>query len=130
MHSKEFKHASTSKEIGYEMVAFGDAADGSADYVLLQLASEFDEQDRKTGMDGIYLEINDQAHSGYKVVNRIDVASKTVTIQFSAQRLSLPETTNPLCITHTGDASLSPDVFEMLAIMADRAGIGFDRKTD
>ena len=29
MHSQKFKHASASKEVDYEMVAFGDADDGN-----------------------------------------------------------------------------------------------------
>ena len=125
MHSQKFKHASASKEVDYEMVAFGDADDGSMDYVLLQLATEFDHQDRKTGMDGIYLEINDQAHSGYKSLHRIEVVRNAVTIHFSAEQLGLPETINPFCILHTGTAHLSSDVYNALAIMAERAGIDF-----
>lgn len=128
MHSQKFKHASASKEVDYEMVAFGDASDGSTDYVLLQLAYEFDHQARATGMDGIYLEINDQAHGAYKIVYRIEVFLNAVIIHFSPQQLKLPDALNPYCIPLEDVVRLSPDVCAMLAGMACRAGINFENK--
>ncbi|MCG7623111.1 Imm10 family immunity protein [Epibacterium sp. Ofav1-8] len=128
MHSQKFKHASASKGDDYEMVAFGDASDGSSDYVLLQLAYEFDDQDRATGMDGIYLEINDQAHGAYKIVHRIEVFLNAVIIHFSSQQLKLPDTLNPFCIPLDDVARLSPDVCATLAGMACRAGIDLENK--
>lgn len=128
MHSKKFKHASASKEIDFEMIAFGDASDGSEDYVLLQLAFECGDQARATGMDGIYLEINDQAYGAYKVVHRIEVFLNAVIIHFSPQQLKLPEAINPFCIQLDEVVHLSPEVCEMLARMADRAGIDLDNK--
>lgn len=110
------------------MVVFGDAEDGPTDYVLLQLASEFDDQDRETGMDGIYLEINDQAHSGYKLVQRIEVKRNVVTLHFSPRQLGLSEAYSPFCILHSGTASMDSDVRKTLANMANRAGIEFVHK--
>lgn len=128
MHSQKFKHVSASKEIDYEMVAFGGASDGSLDYVILQLANEFDEQDRVANMDGIYLEINDHAYGAYKVVNRIEIFLNAVVIHFSPQRLKLPAATSPICICLNDAARLSSDVCEMLAEMARRTGIDFENK--
>lgn len=44
----------------YLQVAFGMQADR---YVIVQLAKQFDAQDRESGMDGIYLEIDDQSRA-------------------------------------------------------------------
>lgn len=128
VHKKKFNHASASQELEYEMVAFGEATDGSSDYVLLQLATEFDDQDRVTGMDGIYLEINDQARSGYKLVHRIEVDRNAVTIHFSPQQIGLPDDFNPFCIVQSNAAALSSDVCKTLATMAGRLGIEFEHK--
>lgn len=128
MHPKKFKHASASKEADYEMVAFGEASDCSTDYLLLQLAYEFDDQDRVAGMDGIYLEINDQAHGAYKVVHRIDVFLNAVIVHFSPHQLELTDDLNPFGISFENVDCLSSDVCEMLAGMARRAGIDFENK--
>ncbi|UWR92655.1 hypothetical protein K4K96_00935 [Phaeobacter inhibens] len=128
MHKKEFRHVSASQEFDHEMVAFGEATDGSTDYVLLQLETGFDHRDRVTGMDGIYLEINDQAHSGYKLVHRIEVDRNAVTIHFSPQRIGLPEAFNPFYILQSNAAVLNSDVYKTLATMADRVGVEFEHK--
>ncbi len=46
------------------MVAFGNLNEGSDGYALLQLSSEFDQQDHDLGLDGVYSDINDQSHGG------------------------------------------------------------------
>ena len=128
MHSQRFKHVSASNEGDYDMVAFGDAEDGSQDYVILQLSSEFDGQDRDCGMDGIYLEINDQAHCGYKLVHRIEVAGNAVTIHFSAMKLGLPDAYSPFQMMFADAAPLASEVTKALATMANRMGIDFQYK--
>lgn len=110
------------------MVAFGNPKDGSGDYVLLQLSSEFDQQDHDLSMDGVYLEINDQGHGGYKVVQRIELACNSVTLHFSPKQLGLSNFLSPFCIMSADGNNLSPDVHEMLSMMAARTGIDFVSK--
>ena len=55
-----------SKEEGYYLVGFADDEYETKEYVLLQKAFDFDEQDITLGMDGEYIEINGQENSGYK----------------------------------------------------------------
>ncbi|MDF9302588.1 Imm10 family immunity protein [Tritonibacter mobilis] len=126
MYSQQFQSASASKEADFEMVAFGAASDGTNDYVLLQMADEFDDQDRSAGMDGIYLEINDQAHSDYKAVSRVEVFLNVVIIHFASEQLDLPHTFDPLCIRLDGGIHFGADVREMLVSMAHRAEIGIE----
>ena len=60
------KMAYASKEEGYYMVGFADDEYETKEYILLQKAFEFDEQDIALGMDGEYVEINGQENAGYK----------------------------------------------------------------
>ncbi len=47
----------------FYMVAFADVDDN---YIILQHAFEYDEQDIECGMDGEYIEVNSPDNSGYK----------------------------------------------------------------
>ena len=105
---------------------FGNSKDASDDYVMLQLASEFDAQDHDLGMDGVYFEINDQSHGAYKVIHRIEVAGNSVTLHFSPKQLGLSDVLSPLRIVISGDKKLSTDVHDMLNSMAARTGIDFE----
>lgn len=46
-------------------VGFSDDEFDPKQYVILQQASEYDEQDKKMGMDKVHIEINSQAKSQY-----------------------------------------------------------------
>lgn len=62
------KTAHASEEDGCYTVGFADDEFDHIHFVLLQRASEFDAQDIELGMDGEYIEIDDQANSAYKLV--------------------------------------------------------------
>jgi hypothetical protein len=107
------------------MVAFGDAVDGSESYVILQVAKEFDEQDCKLGMGGIYFEINDQAHSGYNVVDRIEVAEQVITIEFSTQPMGLSDDQSPIRILTLVAQKTMAEVCDMLKLIATNSNVNF-----
>ena len=52
------------------------------DYLMLQRAYEFDEQDLRIGHDKVYIERNDQGYSCYGGIERFEVAPSTVRIRF------------------------------------------------
>lgn len=58
--------AYAAQEEDYYLVAFADQAEDYENYLILQGAFAYDEQDIKLGMDGEYLELNGPENSGYK----------------------------------------------------------------
>src|SRR5205085_3975104 len=55
------------------------------DYLMLQRAHEFDEQDQSLGMADIHIERNDQGCSGYGGIERFELLSDRVRVQFDDQ---------------------------------------------
>ena len=86
-----------SKEDDFYMVGFSDDEYDCSNYLILQKAFEFDEQDVEHGMDGEYFELNGQEYSGYKLcraafiskdefmlhINKNDFGMNTVKISLS-----------------------------------------------
>ena len=124
MHQK-FKSATTSKGDDCLMVAFGDAEDGSENYVILQLAVEFSQQDINLGMNGIYFEFNDQAYSGYKLVNRIEIAKDAIVVDFETGRIGLSEDISPFRILFDTDGDVASEISSILETISTRAEIEF-----
>jgi hypothetical protein len=58
--------------------------DGDEDVVHIVCAREVDPQDRRLGMDGIYLEADDQSRGGYHGADRIVVSDDAVAIELNA----------------------------------------------
>ncbi len=129
MRSLRFRSTVVSKDDDCLMVAFGEPEDGSDDYIILQLAPEFDAQDRALGMDGLYFELNDQSHSGYKIITRIEVTGSAVILEFSASKIGLPEDHSPLRILPSETAQEPADLHTALKTMADSTGIAFSDTT-
>ncbi|SEL39257.1 Imm10 family immunity protein [Pacificibacter marinus] len=125
MHQQKFQSATTSKDDDCLMVAFGDAVDGSANYVIFQLAGELSQQDINLGMNGIYFEFNDQAYSGYKLVNRIEIAEDAIVVDFETGRMSLSEDTSPFRILYDVDGDVASEIRSMLETISTRAEIEF-----
>jgi hypothetical protein len=71
----------------YKMIAFGDNEEEEKieNYVILQRANTFDEQDKKLGMDSYYIEYNDQSNSGYGVCEQISLDENLINIKFSTK---------------------------------------------
>lgn len=62
----------------YLMLAVRD--DKSHDYFILQKSYEFDEQDRKLGMDTYYIEVNGQENSNYGGIRSVEISSNVVSV--------------------------------------------------
>lgn len=62
-HLAEVVSATT--EEGYWQIAFADDAHRPTTYLICQNAFEYDEEDRRAGMDSHYVELNDQSQSAY-----------------------------------------------------------------
>jgi len=69
-----------SKEEDYYMVGFADDEYEYQNYIVMQRAFEFDEQDLASGMDGEYLEINEE--SGYKICKKAVLESKLFSMEY------------------------------------------------
>jgi len=71
----------------YKMIAFGDNEEEkkTENYVILQRANTFDEQDKKLGMDSYYIEYNDQSNSGYGVCQEISLKGNLINIKFTTK---------------------------------------------
>ena len=52
-------------------------------YVVIQNAEQYDEQDRKLGMDSHYLEINDQGLGVYNVIESVKADNNRIRIQLT-----------------------------------------------
>ena len=67
------------------LVGFADDKNEPKEYVIVERALEFDEQDIKLGMDSYYFEYSDQSNSGY------DYATKSFYVKM---RLSFRQNIN------------------------------------
>jgi hypothetical protein len=63
-------------------IGFADHAHGTADYLLLQRAHEVDDQDKRLGMDDVYVERNDQSFSVYGGIAQFELLGDRVRIVF------------------------------------------------
>lgn len=68
----------TANDIIYEvtednsyLVGFADDKNEPKEYVIIERALEFDEQDIKLGMDSYYFEYSDQSNSGYGLCDQV-----------------------------------------------------------
>jgi hypothetical protein len=71
----------------YFQVGLADHPNNPKAYVILQKAFEFDAQDRKTGMDGHYIEINDQSCSSYKGCLRVTLKGNVLELYCDPSRM-------------------------------------------
>jgi hypothetical protein len=69
----------------YLLVGFADRQFATVNYLTLQRAHEFDEQDRRTGMAEVYIERNDQGFSGYGGMESFELLPDRVRVRFDAR---------------------------------------------
>ncbi len=67
----------------YILVGFADQQFALQDYLTLQRAHKFTEQDHRTGMAEVYIERNDQARSGYGGIEFFELLPDRVRIRFN-----------------------------------------------
>jgi hypothetical protein len=63
-------------------VGFADREFDTADYLMLQRAHEFDEQDKRLGTANVYVERNDQANSMYGGIKRFELLPGRIRVLF------------------------------------------------
>lgn len=114
--------AIASDEGDYLQVAFGEAANGSDFYVILQLEKEPLREDHDLGMTGIYIEIRGQEHSGYNVIHQVEIKRNIVSIVFDAAALDLSPENSPLEIVCANEPHLASEVADMIATMGRMSG--------
>ncbi|MBM4262843.1 MAG: hypothetical protein FJ145_15615 [Deltaproteobacteria bacterium] len=74
-------------------VAFADDREDPQDYVILSVAAQESEQDRKLGLEGVYLELCAEGRGGYKLIESIITENNKVQIQLDpslAKKNDLP----------------------------------------
>lgn len=74
---------STNIEEGYKMVAIADNEDDIKNYIILQRALHFDEQDKELGMATYYFEYNDQSYSGYGICKEVNLSDNLLKISLT-----------------------------------------------
>ena len=73
-------------EEDFWLLGFADHEFETKEYLMLQRAFEFDENDVELGLNSYYFEINDQGCSSYGGIERFDVWSDRVRIAFEPQK--------------------------------------------
>ena len=61
------------------------ADDKYENYIILQKAFEFNEQDIQQGLDGEYLEVNGQENSGHKCCNKASISKEKFTLEIDSK---------------------------------------------
>jgi hypothetical protein len=69
----------------YLLIGLVDDEVAVGDYLTLQRAHEFDEQDLRLGMDKVYIERNEQGYSCYGGIESFELSSRAVRVRFDAQ---------------------------------------------
>jgi hypothetical protein len=73
----------------YLQVGFADREFETAEYLMLQRAQKVDEQDKRLGLAGVYVERNDQAISMYGGIERFELLPGRVRVLFDEQGLKV-----------------------------------------
>jgi hypothetical protein len=84
-----FKYAAKKTADKYCIVAINDG--GKYDfqnYIILQKAFKFDEQDIETGMDGHYFEVNGQENSNYKACKKVILTNNHLVFYLDNHKIS------------------------------------------
>jgi hypothetical protein len=74
-------HVVVSDEGDFFLVAFADDKSDTHEYLVLQRAHEFDDQDTRLGMDDVYIERNDQSRGAYGGILRFELSRDRVRLR-------------------------------------------------
>ena len=72
---------------GYYLIGFSDNSDTPNQYVIIQRAIEFDEQDVALGMNTYYFEYSDQSNSGYGICENVNLEKDKVFFDLKENKL-------------------------------------------
>jgi hypothetical protein len=113
-------------EEGYWQVSFADNRDDPTTYLICQNAFEYDGEDRRSGTDSHYVELNDQSLSAYGGVDRVFLQRDRMSFVFTPEVAELFGLPHGLCLAFELDdaryadlVSLSKKIFEGRMMLVD-----------
>ena len=99
------------------LVGFADDKNEPKEYVIVERALEFDEQDIKLGMDSYYFEYSDQSNSGYGLCDKVILRQNEIV--FSAKHNCMDDITS---ITVSYNENIIEDVNEYRKMLSNIFG--------
>lgn len=99
------------------LVGFADDKNDPKEYVIVERALEFDEQDIKLGMDSYYFEYSDQSNSGYGLCDKVILRQNEIV--FSAKHKCMDDITS---ITVSYNENIIEDVNEYRKMLSNIFG--------
>ena len=99
------------------LVGFADDKNEPKEYVIIERALEFDEQDIKLGMDSYYFEYSDQSNSGYGLCDKVILRQNEIV--FSAKHKCMDDITS---ITVSYNENIIEDVNEYRKMLSNIFG--------
>ncbi|WP_371291786.1 Imm10 family immunity protein [Bacteroides sp.] len=69
------------------LIGFADNKNEPNEYVIIERALEFDEQDIKLGMDSYYFEYSDQSNSGYGLCSKVILRQSGIVFSIKHKRM-------------------------------------------
>lgn len=69
------------------LIGFADNKNEPNEYVIIEKALEFDEQDIKLGMDSYYFEYSDQSNSGYGLCSKVVLRQNEIVFSIKHKRM-------------------------------------------
>ena len=99
------------------LVGFADDKNEPKEYVIVERALEFEEQDIKLGMDSYYFEYSDQSNSGYGLCDKVILRQNEIV--FSAKHKCMDDITS---ITVSYNENIIEDVNEYRKMLSNIFG--------
>lgn len=99
------------------LVGFADDKNEPKEYVIVERALEFDEQDIKLDMDSYYFEYSDQSNSGYGLCDKVILRQNEIV--FSAKHKCMDDITS---ITVSYNENIIEDVNEYRKMLSNIFG--------
>lgn len=99
------------------LIGFADDKNEPNEYVIVERALEFDEQDIKLGMDSYYFEYSDQSNSGYNLCSKVVLHQNEIV--FSIKHKCIDDITS---ITVSYKENVIEDIKEYRKILSDIFG--------
>ena len=106
-------------------IGFADDAHEPSRFVILQLAHQFDEQDKKTGMDQLFIQVENQHRSQYGGISSIEVRDNVLVLHLAKSAMLSLQIDDRIQIALDEE---HPDVdaaISQLEKIADREGLPF-----
>ena len=101
------------------LVGFADDKNEPKEYVIVERALEFDEQDIKLGMDSYYFEYSDQSNSGYGLCDKVILRQNEIV--FSAKHKCMDDITS-ITVSYNENIIIIEDVNEYRKMLSNIFG--------